>query len=71
MNAGYRDGVIFSRLLENLEFVIRDVTGSNWTVMRSRRDLRGRTRGHRRNSHDRVRIDPRVRQALWDRLSIF
>lgn len=29
-DATYRDGVIFSRLRENLEFVIRDLTKSRW-----------------------------------------
>ncbi|HXP77467.1 MAG TPA: Arm DNA-binding domain-containing protein, partial [Stellaceae bacterium] len=37
-----------------------DLSHSNWTVARSRRDLRGRTR-RRRMSHDRVHIDPRMR----------
>ncbi|HEV3175252.1 MAG TPA: hypothetical protein VGZ72_04650, partial [Stellaceae bacterium] len=63
----YRDGVIFSLLRKNLEFVIRDVTCSDWSVVRSRKDLRGRTSG-RRNSHYHVRIDRKVQEALWDRL---
>ena len=69
MNAGYYDGVIFSRLLRNLEYVIGQVTHSNWTVARSRNDLRGRTRGKRHNSRDRVRIDHKVRQALREWVS--
>lgn len=71
INAAYRDGAIFSRLRKNLEFVIQDATRSNWTVGRSRQDLRGRTRGHRRNRHDRIRIDARVHRALLERLSLF
>src|SRR5690349_8562055 len=71
VNAGYYDGVIFSRLLENLEYVIGRKTHSNWTVARSRSDLRGRTRGKRCNSHDRVRIDRGVQRALWERVSPF
>jgi hypothetical protein len=57
-SAEYRDGTIFSVLRKNLEFVIRDVTRTDWSVQRSRKDLRGR----RCNSHSRVRIDPRVRR---------
>lgn len=68
-NAGYYDGVIFSRLLENLEYVFGQRTHSAWTVNRSRRDLRGRARGRRWNSHDRIRLDRRVKQALWERVS--
>jgi hypothetical protein len=64
----FRDGLIFRVLRENLEFVIADVSHSNWTVARSQRDLRGQTRG-RRNSHQRIRIDPSVRRALCERLS--
>ena len=67
-NATYRDGAIFCRLRRNLEFVIGDLTETDWTVARSRKDLRGRTRG-RRNSLVRVCIDPGVRRALWERLS--
>lgn len=71
MNAGYYDGEIFSRLLKNLEYVIGQVTHSNWTVARSRNDLRGRTRGKRHNSHDRIRIDRKLKQALWECVSPF
>jgi hypothetical protein len=70
-NAKFRDGAIFGLLRSNLEFVIAEVTQTDWTVARSRKDLRGRIRGRGRNSHDRVRVDPEVRQALWDKLSIF
>lgn len=52
-NAGYRDGAILTLLRRELEFVIGDVGGTDWSVERSRNDLRGRTRG-RRTSHDRV-----------------
>ena len=65
----YRDGVIFSVLRKNVEFVVRDVTQTKWSVERSRSDLRGRTRGGR-HSHARNRIDPRVRRALLERLSL-
>jgi hypothetical protein len=66
-NAAYHDGAIFLLLRKNLEFVIRDVTSSEWSVARSRKDLRGRTHW-RRNSHSRVRVDGKVQQALRDRL---
>jgi hypothetical protein len=68
-SVAYHDGAIFSLLRKNLEFVIRDVTSSDWSVARSRNDLRGRTRG-RLNSHCRVRIDGKVQHALRDRLSL-
>ena len=70
-NAPYRDGAIFSQLRKSLEFVIADVTHSDWSVARSRKDLRGRTRRGHHNSHDRIRVDLGVRKALWNRLSIF
>lgn len=69
-NAGYRDAAILCLLRKDLEFVIRDVTGSNWSVARSRNDLRGRTRG-RRTSHDRVRVNAGVHRALWNQVSPF
>ena len=69
-NSAYRDGAIFCRLRRNLEFVIGDLTETDWTVARSRKDLRGRTRGRRRNSHDSSRIASGVQQALWERLSL-
>jgi hypothetical protein len=68
-NVAYHDGAIFSLLRKNLEFVIRDVTSSDWSVSRSRSDLRGRARG-RRNSRFRVRINGKVQRSLWDRLSL-
>jgi hypothetical protein len=67
-NAGYRDGLLLTQLRKELEFVIRDVGGTNWSAQRSQNDMRGRTRG-RRTSHDRVRVDAGVHRALWDRLS--
>jgi hypothetical protein len=45
-NRDYRDGAIFCLLRRDLEFVVRDIGGTNWSVARSRRDLRGRTRRH-------------------------
>src|SRR5438445_10056822 len=67
-NKGFRDNAILTLLRRELEFVIRDVGGTNWSVARSRNDLQGRTRG-RRTSHDRVRVDAGTRRALWDRVS--
>jgi hypothetical protein len=67
-NACYRDAAILALLRRELEFVIRDVSGSNWSVERSRNDLRGRTRG-RCTSRDRVRIAPDVHQGLRRRMS--
>jgi hypothetical protein len=67
-NAGYRDGVLLTLLRKELEFVIREVGGTDWSVARSRNDLRGRTRG-RRTSHDRIRVDAGVHRDLWERVS--
>lgn len=64
-HAGYRDGTIFRLLRTETEFVIKDVSGSDWTVQRSLRDLRGRTR---RNHQQ---IDPAIRAALAQHLSPF
>jgi hypothetical protein len=67
-NKGFRDNAILTLLRRELEFVIRDIGGTNWSVQRSRSDLRGRTRG-RRTSHERVRVDASVHRALWNRVS--
>lgn len=67
-NKGFRDNAILALLRRELEFVIRDVGDTDWSVARSKSDLRGRTRGHR-TSHDRVRIDAGVYRALWGRVS--
>jgi hypothetical protein len=67
-NAGYRDAAILTLLRRELEFVIRDVGGTDWSVARSRNDLRGRTRGHR-TSHDRVRIASEIHRTLRQRVS--
>jgi hypothetical protein len=67
-NKGFRDNAILTLLRRELEFVIRDIGGTNWSVQRSRNDLRGRTLG-RRTSHERVRVDAGVHRALWDRVS--
>ena len=67
-NKGFRDNAILTLLRKELEFVIRDIGGTNWSVQRSRNDLRGRTRG-RRTSHDRVRVDAGLHRELWDRVS--
>jgi hypothetical protein len=68
-NAGYRDAAILTLLRRELEFVIKEVGGTAWSVQRSQNDLRGRTRGHR-TSHDRVRVASGVHRALWDRFSL-
>ena len=67
-NKGFRDNAIFTLLRKELEFVIRDVGGTGWSVARSRNDLRGRTRG-RRARHERVRVDADVHRASWNRMS--
>jgi hypothetical protein len=63
-NQQYRDGVIFSVLRKQLEFVIQDVGRTNWSVARSRRDMRGRTRRSQRQLH----IDPMIQDSLHNRL---
>jgi len=65
-NRQYRDSVIFSVLRKNLEFVIQDVGGTNWSVSKSRQDMRGKTRWRRRNH-----VDHKVQEALSRRLSPF
>src|SRR5260221_6071782 len=67
-NKGFRDNALLTLLRRELEFVIRDVGGTNWSVARSRNDLRGRTRG-RRTSHQRVRIASDVHRALSQHVS--
>lgn len=63
-NAGYRDGRLFGLLRRQLEFVIRDVGGPRckWSVVRSRKDRRGRPKR-------RPRISRRVQAALTKRIT--
>ena len=65
-NKCFRDGAIFRLLRHELEFVIQDVGKTNWTVARSLRDLRGRTR--RERSRRTVHIDVRLQNQLNNRL---
>ena len=67
-NRSFRDGAIFGLLRHQIEFVIGDVTRSNWTVERSRRDLR---RNIRRRGADRrhFHVDGHVLRALGRRSS--
>jgi hypothetical protein len=62
-NKGFRDGAVLTLLRRELEFAIQDIGSTDWSVARSRNDLRGRTRG-RRTSHDRVHVDAGVHRAL-------
>lgn len=65
-NKSFRDRALFRLLRSELEFVIQDVGKTNWTVARSRRDLRGRTRRDRPGRQ--VHLDARLQQQLHDRL---
>jgi hypothetical protein len=67
-NKGFRDNAILTLLRRELEFVIKDIGGTNWSVQRSQNDLRGRTRGHH-TSHERVRIASEVHRALSQHVS--
>src|SRR5260370_14145462 len=62
-NKGFRDNAILTLLRRELEFVIREVGGTDWSVARSCNDLRGRARS-RRTSHARVRIASEVHRTL-------
>jgi hypothetical protein len=64
-NRNFRDGAIFRLLRHETEFVIQDVGRTNWTVERSRRDLRGKTSRCDRNRH----IDGHLQRALSQRVS--
>ena len=64
-NARFRDGAIFRLLRHQLEFVIQDIGKTTWTVARSLRDLRGRTRGQPRPN---IHIDHRLQSELRTRL---
>jgi hypothetical protein len=68
-NRQYHDGIIFSVLRKNLEFVIQDVGGTNWSVARSKHDMRGKTRWRR--DQPRNHVDSKVREALSRRISLF
>jgi hypothetical protein len=65
-NRNYRDGAIFRLLRHETEFVVQNVGGNSWTVARSRRDFRGRTRHDRQRR--RVQIDHRLQSELRNRL---
>ena len=65
-NRSYRDGVLFKLLRENLEFVIRDTSGSSWSIDKCRHDLRCRPRGALRIP--RTQIDRRLQKELRQRL---
>ena len=66
-NRQYRDGAVFTLLRRELEFVIRDTGHTSWTVQRSLRDLRGRTR--RRDPNRRpFHIDGDLQRAIDHRI---
>jgi hypothetical protein len=64
-NRNYLDGQFLSVLRKTLEHVIQDIGKTPWTVQRSRRDLRGKTRRRDRNRH----IDGHLQRALSQRVS--
>jgi hypothetical protein len=66
-NRDYLDAQFLGVLRKTLEYVIRDIGGSSWSVERSRHDLRGKTRryANRRPIH----IDGDLQRALTRRLS--
>jgi hypothetical protein len=66
-NRDYLDAQFISVLRKTLEHVIRDIGKSTWSVQRSRRDLRGRTR--RRNATRHIHVDADVQRAISRRLS--
>jgi hypothetical protein len=66
-NRDYLDGQFLSVLRKTLEHVIRDIGGTAWSVQRSRRDLRGRTR--RRSSNRQITVDDDLQRAISRRLS--
>jgi hypothetical protein len=66
-NRDYLDGQFLSVLRRTLEHVIQDIGKSSWSVQRSRRDLRGRTR--RCNADRHIRIDDDLQRAISRRLS--
>jgi hypothetical protein len=67
-NRDYLDGQFLSVLRKTLEHVIQDIGKSSWSVHRSRRDLRGRTR---RRTSDRGpnHVDDHLQRALSRRMS--
>ena len=67
-NKGFRDNAVLTLLRKELEFAIQDIGSTDWSVARSKNDLRGRTRGHH-TSHRRVQVDAGVHRALRDRVS--
>jgi hypothetical protein len=66
-NRDYLDGQFLSVLRKTLEHVIQDIGKTPWSVQRSRRDLRGRTR--RRSANHHIRVDDDLQRAISRRLS--
>jgi hypothetical protein len=66
-NRDYLDGQFLSVLRKTLEHVIQDIGQSSWSVQRSRRDLRGRTR--RRSSNRQINVDDHLQRAISRQLS--
>lgn len=64
---GYLDGEIFKLLLRHLEHAIQDIGKTDWSVKRSRNDLRGRTR-RATPARERIRVDARIQKELYERL---
>jgi hypothetical protein len=66
-NRDYLDGQFLLVLRKTLEHVIQDIGNTPWSVQRSRRDLRGRTR--RRSASRQIQINDDLRRAISRRLS--
>jgi hypothetical protein len=74
-NKKYKDVEYLTNMLRIIEWVIQKKFGTNWTVARAKKDLRGRTRGvnqHKENNpviHPKPVIPTSLKKALETRIT--